>query len=74
VEQLTREQRAKDEALRATKLAREQLAQTQGEKSDALAKDTSARPSRQKKVDDRIWDCEPRPPDGQVTCRPITGK
>ena len=74
VEQLTREQRAKDEALRATKLAREQLAQTQGEKSDALVKDSWARASRQKKVDDRIWDCEPRPPDGQVTCRPITGK
>lgn len=75
VEQLAREQRAKDEALRAARLAREQLAQTLGEKSDAVpTKDASARPPRQKKVDDRIWDCEPRPPDGQVTCRPISSK
>ena len=75
VEQLTREQRAKDEAVHAAKLAREQLAQTQGEKSDVLpAKDASARSLRQRKGDDRVWDCQPRPPDGQVICRPITAK
>ena len=70
IEQLAREQRAKDEAERAAKQAREQLAQTQDGKSG----EAPVRPQRQRKADDRVWDCQPRPPDGQVICRPMTSK
>jgi uncharacterized glyoxalase superfamily protein PhnB len=73
VEQLAGEQRAKAEAERATSQAREQLAQTQNAKAEA-GKDEAVRPQRQRKADDRIWDCQPRPPNGQVICRPITSK
>jgi uncharacterized glyoxalase superfamily protein PhnB len=73
VEQLAAEQRAKDEAERAITQAREQLAQTQNAKADA-GMDGPVRPQRQRKADDRVWDCQPRPPNGQVTCRPITSK
>jgi uncharacterized glyoxalase superfamily protein PhnB len=74
IEQLAREQRAKDDAERAARQAREQLAQTQNAKSDGLPKDGPVRPQRQRKADDRVWDCQPRPPNGQVICRPITSK
>ena len=75
IEQLAREQRAKEDAERAAKQAREQLAQTQDGKSDALtSKDAPARPQRQRKADDRLWDCQPRPPNGQVICRPVSSK
>jgi uncharacterized glyoxalase superfamily protein PhnB len=75
IEQLAREQQAKDEAERAATQAREQLAQTQNAKSDGLpGKDGPVRPQRQRKADDRLWDCQPRPPNGQVICRPMTSK
>jgi hypothetical protein len=72
---LAREQRAKDEAETAATQAREQLAQTQNAKSDGpLGKDGPVRLQRQRKADDRVWDCQPRPPNGQVICRPVTSK
>jgi uncharacterized glyoxalase superfamily protein PhnB len=75
IEQLAREQRAKDEAETAATQAREQLAQTQNAKSDGpLGKDGPVRLQRQRKADDRVWDCQPRPPNGQVICRPVTSK
>jgi hypothetical protein len=75
LEQLAREQRAREDAERAAKEAREQLAQVAGEKTEAEpTKETAAPKPRQRKSDDGLWDCRPRPPSGQVICYPRSGK
>jgi uncharacterized glyoxalase superfamily protein PhnB len=75
LEQLAREQRAREDAERAAKEAREQPAQVAGEKTEAEpTKETAAPKPRQRKSDDGLWDCRPRPPSGQVICYPRSGK
>ena len=76
LEQLARERRAKEEAERAAKDARDQLAEVQKANATTLQPEVvpPTRPSRERKVRGQLWDCRPRPPTGEVACRPIIGR